>query len=131
MGELTLFFDKNVGKRLPEALSRLDPPFNLTWFVKERFPDSTPDDVWMQTAGAKKWTVIGHDKKFHLLDVEALAVRQHSLGCFYMAREQGPRWDKCKLFMRVVDRLIEKANTTPRPFIYRVTASGRFVAIPI
>ncbi len=131
MGQLTLFFDRNTGKTLPETLQRLKCPIPITYFNAERFKDDTPDDVWMATAGAKQWTVIGHDKKFHLISAEATAVKQHNLGCFYLARASGPMWDKCMLFMRAYDRMIELAKNTPRPFIYRVAANGRISRVKL
>lgn len=103
----------------------------VTHFNAEQFKQDTPDDVWMAAAGAKGWTVIGHDAKFHLIAAEATAVKQHGLGCFYLARAQGPMWDKCKLFMRVYDRMVDLASNTPRPFIFRVASNGRITQVKL
>ena len=64
METLTLFFDRCIGKKLPEALATIRCPFVVRWHLKEGFKDSLDDDIWLHEIGAKKWVVISHDAKW-------------------------------------------------------------------
>lgn len=126
MGKLTFFFDRNVGTRLPESLKRLRPPHDVTWLQEARIPQETPDDVWLETVGKKGWLVVSHDRKFHSISAEAIAVKQHSVGCFYLPGASSDSWEKCRLFMRSFNRMVALAQATPKPFVFRIGRNGHF-----
>lgn len=124
MGGLTFFFDRNLGKRLPEALNYLRPPFEVQSFKTQRFPEELPDDEWLEIAGKNHWYVFAHDRKFHSESVEAAAILQHKVGCFYLPGASSSRWDKLVCFMRGLNRIYGAIERTPRPFIFNLAENG-------
>ena len=125
---MTLYFDVNVGRKLPEALLILGLQVE---YHLQHFLINAPDDQWLADVGAWGWTVIGHDSKFHLEANELSAIKQHNIGCFYLWGAEATRWQKMICFARAYDRIIEAEANTPKPFIYRVERTGRLRAIPI
>lgn len=61
---MILFFDRNVGKRIPEAFIRLKLPAEIKYH-QNHFAADTPDDDWLKAAGAQERVVISQDLKFH------------------------------------------------------------------
>ena len=124
MDELTLYFDRNFGKRLPNALSKLRPPVDIRWHQGEGFAPNMPDDEWMESVGARGWVVLTHDIKFHLIDHEIEALKQHEIKCFYFPDAQVGMWQTLGLFMRTHGRIISISKETNAPFIYKVLRNG-------
>ena len=59
---LTLYFDVNLGRRIPEALISLKCPFVIKYHLglldaegNLLFPQNTPDDVWLEYVGQRSW----------------------------------------------------------------------------
>ncbi len=90
-----------------------------------------PDDEWLTIAGQKQWIVFSHDRKFHKIDMECLAITQHQVGCFYLWGSNAGTWEKLQCFMRAYDRMREAILTTPRPFIFDVAQNGRLRRVAI
>lgn len=86
---MTLFWDKNCPKTIPEALQKLNLPIGIEFYL-EHFPlsDSQPeggDDKWMEEIAAWGWnTVISQDYSFHTRENERFAIKQYDFGCFYL-----------------------------------------------
>jgi hypothetical protein len=83
---LTFYFDRNFGKRFPEALAHMRPPFTVEYHHSRtnNFPQNMRDDIWLEICGRRGWIVFSHDQKFHSVVAEATALKQHSVGCFYL-----------------------------------------------
>lgn len=124
MDELTLYFDRNFGKRLPNALAKLRPPVEIRWHQGQRFHQDMPDDEWMKIVGARGWVVLTQDLKFHLIEHEIEAIRQHQIRCFYFPDANVGMWNTLCTFLRVHKRLLKLASETKAPFIFRVHANG-------
>ncbi|WP_181176009.1 hypothetical protein [Mesorhizobium sp. B2-3-4] len=93
MGKLTFFFDRTFGTRLPGALATMKPPMIIRWHQEMGFAHDMPDDEWMEPVGAAQWVVLSQDRKWHEIEVEAQAVRQHGLRCFICpALIDGKHW---------------------------------------
>ena len=129
MDTLTLYFDRNFGKRIPYALSRMRPPVEIRWHDGERFPPDMPDDEWLSIAGAKNWIVLTQDLKFHLIEHEIEAVKQHAVGCFYFPSSNYGLWETLCAFLRFHSRVIEKASEHPGPYIYEFKGTGKLETI--
>lgn len=123
---MTLFFDRNVGTAVPRALRLLGLSVE---HHDDHFEPKTQDDQWMAAVGQVGWTVIGHDRKFHEIDVELQAIHHHRLGVFYLWGANAKKWDKMRLFAKVYDKITAVIRSEPRPFIYRVYKSGAFKKI--
>ena len=124
MEQLTFYFDRSFGRRLPEALRRLGLAVEFQHDKKSRFPASAPDDKWLAEVGKRNWVVFSHDQKFHLLPAELSAIKQHNVGCFYLWGPNAKTWDKARVFAKAYDRIVAAVKLEHRPFIYHVTKSG-------
>ena len=126
---MTLFWDKNISKAIPQILLKLNLPVGIEYYLNH-FPLSDfkregGDDTWFSQVAARGWTtIISQDYHFHTNENESYALRQYNLGCFYLWGAQKPKWEILRCFARAYDRIIEAAETKPRPFIYRVTRTG-------
>lgn len=125
---MILYFDRNVGIKLPQALITLGLRVE---YHQTHFPIGMQDDQWLAQVGIWGWTVIGHDSKFHLLPNELSAIKQYNIGCFYLWGAEAPRWEKLMCLARAFDRIVEAEANTVRPFIYTVSRAGRLKAVPI
>ena len=123
---MILFFDRDVGTALPKALQLLqfDRHYHELHYHQQHFPGNCPDDVWLPEVGRRGWTVIGHDSHHHTEESELSAVKQYSIGCFYLWGAEAKRWEKLRCFARAYDRIVQAESSTTRPFIYRVTKAG-------
>jgi len=126
---MILFFDKNFGTSVPKALRILKPPFGVEYF-QEHYELATEDDRWLPVAGKNKWTVIGHDK-FVKNESELYAIKNYSVGCFYLWGGNAPKWLKFKLLVKAIDRIIQAEASTPRPFVYAVKKNGNLKRIKL
>jgi hypothetical protein len=62
---------------------------------------------------------------------EQSAIKQYKAGCFYLPGANDPTWDKTRYFMRWFDGIASRALTTPKPFIFDLTTTGRFTQISL
>lgn len=131
MGQLTFYFDRNIGKRLPEALTHLRAPFDVRWHNEQKFRHDMPDDEWMEIIGTRGWVVISQDYKFHLEAFEQLAVKQHKLKCFYLPDTGAKTWITMCVLVRSHTKMLEICNAESAPFIYDIKSNGRLVKVPI
>ncbi|MGC1503321.1 MAG: hypothetical protein WA782_04185 [Sulfitobacter sp.] len=128
MDELVFYFDRNFGKRLPNALAKLRPPVGIRWHQGQGYRQDMPDDEWMGLVGAKDWVVLTQDIKFHLIEHEIEheieAVKQHNIKCFYFADGQAGMWNTLGVFMRTHRKLMTIAHENSSPFIFTVKNNG-------
>jgi hypothetical protein len=75
--------------------------------------------------------VFSHDRKFHTLLSEQSAIKQHSAGCFYLPGANASTWDKTRYFMRWFDGIVARIEVTAKPFIFDLSATGKFTRISI
>jgi hypothetical protein len=123
---ITFYFDRCFGTRFPEALLKMQTPFNVEYHHSpaNRFPEDMEDDQWLAIVGAKKWIVFSHDKKWHGESPAIAAIKDHKVGCFYLWGASVPTWDKY-VCLAIAYRRIKDRLRTPKPFIYRVTYNYR------
>lgn len=129
MDSLTLYFDRNVGKRLPHALSKLRPPAEIRWHQGERLPHAMDDDVWLEIVAKRNWVVLTQDLHFHLNASEHLAIKQHGVRCFYLPGATDGMWQTLCVFIRIHKKILELSELTPAPFIFAFSKSGRYKRI--
>jgi PIN domain-containing protein len=126
LGSLTFFFDVCIGRRLPKALQMLAPPFAVEYHGSEACPfaHDMPDDEWLADIGKRGWIALSFDRRFHRQDPAENAIRQHGVGCFYLWGAQAPIWDTVRFFVRHSDKIMNLAEKSERPFVFRLSASG-------
>jgi hypothetical protein len=130
---LTLYFDRCFGKRLPEVLEKIRPPFTVEWHhsKKNNFPDDFPDDQWLEICGKKKWVALSHDKKFQDISVEAAAIRQHKVACFHICGGSLPVWYKLCYLIKAYPRMVELTSKRKPPFLFRISPANRFSEVKL
>lgn len=94
--------------------------------AKNRFPPETPDDEWLSVVGAKGWIAFSHDRKWHHEQPVLSAIKQHKIGCFYLWGAECLTWDKLCFFVQHWQKIVELAQSTPKPFVYYVNKRGQF-----
>lgn len=123
---MIFFFDRSLGTRIPRALRDLIVlPGHEIKIHDEEFPIKTPDDVWLEAAGRANWIVFSQDYHLHLLPNQLFAIQQWKVGGFYLWGAEAPRWEKLRVFARAYDRILSRAVSTPKPFLYRVRKDSR------
>jgi hypothetical protein len=131
---MILFFDRDLGISLPEALIRLkfDKQFHELHYHQQHFEMSEDDDVWLPQVGQWGWTVIGHDSQHHTKESELSAIKQYKIGCFYLWGSEAKRWQKMQCFARAYEKIVNAEKNTTKPFIYKVNKMGtlRQITIP-
>lgn len=131
MGALTFYFDRTFGKRLPQALHSMNPPVNIRWHNSESFRPNMPDDEWLGIVGPKRWVVLTQDRHFHTVPIEAAAIKQHGVRCFYLPCASQTRWVSLCSFIRRYEKLIHMATDNAAPFIFELKSTGRFKKIKL
>lgn len=135
----TLFFDRNVGKSIPEALRLLgwDAVHHHSRLggrsSRSLFAHNEKDDKWLEHVGKEGWIVITQDRKFHLtgFENELSATKQFNVGCFYIWGAQANKWEKMKALCRGLEPMVAAAALETKPFIYDVGRTGRLKKIII
>lgn len=132
MASLTFYFDRNFGKRFPEALAHMRPPFAVEWHHSKtnNFAANLRDDRWLEICGKNNWVVFSHDQKFHTIAAEAMAIRQHNVGGFYLPGASLPTFDKVHLFFKAYPKILDLAVSV-KPFLYRVMPTGRISQVKL
>lgn len=125
MESLTLYFDRCVGKKVPEALSTLTCPFQVRWHQGEKFDQEAADDQWLERVGKNGWVVISHDAKWHREAANIEAIRQHNIKCFYLYGANSQMFFKVKALTQNWEKISEKIKREKGPFIYRVSRHNR------
>jgi hypothetical protein len=127
--QLTLYFDRNIGRAVPEALKTL----RLTVeHHGDHFSHAERDDIWLRVVGQRGWVVFTHDRRLHTRDVELAAIMQWNVACFYLWGAESSRWEKMRCFARAYDSVIAVCKSSTRPFVYRIDGNGtlRQITLP-
>ncbi|MEW4469037.1 hypothetical protein AB1K62_14515 [Parasphingorhabdus sp. JC815] len=129
MAELTFFFDRCTGSKLPKLLRQTRAPFKIEFHDEKSngFARDTDDDVWLAEVSKKGWIVISHDKRFHKDSLAMEAVRQHQGRVFYLDGGSSVNWDKLRRFAYTYKKMEQLVKNQPAPFIYRITYSDRII----
>ena len=132
---MTFFWDRNLGLSIPKAIKMLHPPFDNE-VHHDYFPESdrigeNGDDSWLPLLGDRGWFLLTQDYRLHHRTSEAASLRRHRIGCFYLWGANAKRWDIARCFMTAAPAIIEAAQLTTRPFIFRVDRSGNLNSVPL
>lgn len=82
-----------------------------------------PDDKWLEMCGQKKWIAFSHDRKFHAIEVEAAAIKQHNVGAFTLCGASDPTWNKLGYFVKAFPRIAAIVVAEKPPYLYRLHKS--------
>jgi len=111
------------------------PPFSVEFHHdphnRFRFNEKTPDDEWLAKVGAAGWIAFSHDRKWHNELPACAAIKQHKVGCFYLAGGAMPVWDKLHCLMRGYEGIKDCIAKQKPPYVFDVAYSGRLTVVPI
>ena len=131
MDTLVFFFDRTFGTRLPKALVSLKAPALIKWHQAEGFAGNTPDDVWMNVVGPRRWLCLSQDRKWHLVPSELQAVKQHAMKCFYLPSARTDRWiTLCHIVSRH-QRIMELARANTGPVVFEMKANRQLYKVKL
>lgn len=132
---MIFFWDRNIPKAIPEAFRLLKAPFESEIHAEhfpqfERIPENG-DDSWLSLLGDKDWFLLTKDYQLHREPNELAALLHYGIGCFYIWGRRAKTWDIARCFMTAAPAIVDTAESTPKPFIYRVHKTGRLEAVPL
>jgi len=115
---MILFFDRNMGKSIPDALHLLDLPVKKH---DEHFGPTTTDEEWLAKVGEEGWLAITRDKGVLRKQSQRRALADHRVGCFVLVGAANlPRWDSVRIIARNWDRIRQLAAGEERPFLWKL-----------
>ncbi len=117
------------GQILCASIKPLNGPVET--YKSEIYLPEGGDDKWLSQVGDWRWIVISQDYHFHDRENERYALKQHGVGCFYLWGAEATKWETMRCFARAYDKVIQAAETTPRPFIFWVSKTGITTQQPI
>lgn len=100
---------------------------------KGLFADDEKDDAWLKFVGEKGWIVLTQDHKFHKkgFENELSAIKQYSVGCFYIWGAEADKWDKMLALCKAYESILDAVAATAKPFIFSCSKGGSLTQIPI
>lgn len=109
----------------------MKPPVRVKWHQDEGFALNMPDDEWLAIVGPRKWVVLTQDRKFHVIDVEVAAIKQHNVRCFYLPCASDDRWVSLCHFVKRHEKMMQIAHTKGGPFIWELKNNGQFYEVSL
>lgn len=79
----TFFFDNDISFRIVRALSALVREHQVI-ALRDQFPASTPDVVWIPEIGRNGWILISRDQNQRRRDSEHQALKTHGVRVLYL-----------------------------------------------
>ena len=111
-------FDANLPSRIPESLRILGEQAH---HVHDIFAPGTPDETWINYAGARGWCIVSRDTNITRKPHERAALVAHSVGAFFLL--PGGRsptfWRMVETVIRHWSQMKRIAATEDRPFLKR------------
>jgi len=90
----------------------------------ERFPERTPDEVWLRESGRQGWIVLSKDKMIRRRRLELDSIRHHGVAAFFLTSGDLTGADMAGIFVSTLPQMYRLASRLPRPFIATIAPSG-------
>jgi len=122
-----IFLDRSLPKSVARALQLILIGDDVKWLEDvDGLSATSPDELWLEMAGKGEWLVITRDRHISYRQAERSAAIAYQVGMFVIREKRAlNRWDLAKILVCNMDRWRELYQTTPRPFIYEFTKSGK------
>lgn len=127
---MTLFFDRNLAKKVPEALALLGLSVEKH---DDHFSSTTTDEELLRALGARQWVMVTDDEKLTRNRSALAALSDHRAKCFILAGAgHRPRWYAVRIIARNWERIEELVANEAPPFLYKLYLqySAQRVALP-
>ncbi|HVU34914.1 MAG TPA: hypothetical protein VHE61_15885 [Opitutaceae bacterium] len=125
---MKLFFDNNLSPRLARSLDELVKPEHRVVHLKELFPPSTPDEVWMSELSRQDdWVIVSGDLQIRKNPHEIRAWAAAGPTTFFLKKGwiALPFWDQAWKFAKVFPALLAAAATAPRGSAFFITPNSK------
>ena len=123
---MTLFIDRNTGKKLGRALRAVGISVVLH---TERYAgvdeDKTSDRVWIKTAADNDEVILSRDGKIARIDAELAAIVDNGARCVILEVGNASPLDFLIALMGAWRKLLVIIATEPAPWVYGVNRAGR------
>lgn len=127
---MKLFFDENIGYRVPKALRLVnvgDVDYLTEWFGIEGKPaQGVRDEDWIPAIGSSH-LVITLDQRLLRRPNQRKLLADYGVGLICVTSAHAPSKEMLLFVLRRLDRLEQLDSDTPRPFAFRVSLKGPFV----
>lgn len=116
--------DVNLGEPLANGMKAFGE--NVS-HIKEIFPASTEDPVWLKYMGDNSIYVITRDEKLRWRPAEIQSIRKYNVGAFFLSGKNRSRCDLVRQLVRSWPRIKELASKERTPFIFSVPPKGAVI----
>ena len=119
---MILFCDEDIGTRVPQALDLVG--LDTMSLVKQGWM-SRPDTEWLAIAGERGWLVFSSNFRMLRSAIEKDAIIRNNVGIVFLT--SGDQFIRRVLWLLLVKwPWLERIDqTTPRPFVYFLSPTGR------
>lgn len=125
---MILFFDEDMGKRVPCALRCVKIQCRYPGGPKSP-PISTKDLEWIPIAGQQKWLVISANQEILRNPIERRALKDCDLGIVFLSSGTERIVAVLRLILNKLNWLERIDSETDRPFAFRITITGRVTRV--
>jgi hypothetical protein len=127
--EPRFFFDRNLGKRVPEALEREG------WLVEkhdDHFKPDTSDDVLFREVSGRGWIFVTQDKRIRFRAAERRALLDYGLRTFSLVSTANlSAGDTVEVLRRARDAIRKTVADIDGPFVVGIYKDGSLKALNI
>jgi hypothetical protein len=115
---VTLFCDRDLGHRVPDALRLLRLPVEKH---DDHFPQDTQDPELLQELGDRQWVFVTRDEQLTRNQMALAALSHYSARCFVLAGAGSrPPWYAVRILARNWEHIEELLADEDPPFLYRL-----------
>jgi hypothetical protein len=120
-----LLFDEDVGKGIPEALRHVGIRDVEYIGRAPRLPKGTPDETWLPFAGQNGYLVFSFNTGILYAEGQRSLLISERVGAVFLTTGRARSVDVLRLILNEWSWLETIDVSTPRPFAYLLTLSGR------
>lgn len=120
---MTFFFDNDLSYRLAQGLHAFGEDVR---HLREEFPPSTPDEVWIPQIGQRGWFLVSRDKRIARDPAKRQALTQAGVGAFFFTQKKElPLWGWVETVVRRWAEIKRWAESHQKPFVVGIPERGR------
>lgn len=122
---MKLFFDEDVGKGIPQALRAVGVR-DVEYIGRDaRLPKGTLDESWLPFVGRQGYLVFSFNTGILYAEGQRQLLVDERVGAVFLTAGRARAVDVLRLILNEWDWLETVDVSTPRPFAYLLTLTGR------
>lgn len=119
---MRFFFDNCLSPKIVEGLRAFGE--TEVEHLTATFEKDEPDEAWLPYVGENNMILVTRDEKMRWRPAERYAFHKHSIGVFLLGGKNIGGWDRIVQVVRNWTMMNELAESTQRPFAFRIRAKG-------